>query len=77
MGDTRVWLAVAIMLMAPVSGCLSSKDGGGGTAEDNWVDPGKEIEDSNHSHNDLLAHRLSTSNAKLIDNHNQNCDGEV
>ena len=25
-----------------------------------------EIEDENHSHNDLLAHRLSTTNAKLI-----------
>ena len=36
-----------------------------------------EIEDANHSHNDLLAHRLSTANAKLIDYHNLNCDGEV
>ena len=34
-----------------------------------------EIEDDNHSHNDLLAHRLKTSNMQLIDYHNLNCDG--
>ena len=77
MGDTRVWLAVSIMLMAPVSGCLSSKEEGSGPEGENWIDPVVEIEDANHSHNDLLAHRLSTSNAKLIDYHNLNCDGEV
>ena len=77
MGVTRVWLAVAVMLMAPVSGCLSSNDGGSGSIDENWIDPVTEIEDANHSHNDLLAHRLSTSNAKLIDYHNLNCDGEV
>ena len=43
----------------------------------NWVDPVTEIEDDNHSHNDLLAHRLKTSNMQLIDYHNLNCDGEV
>jgi len=42
-----------------------------------WVDPVTEIEDENHSHNDLLAHRLSTPNAQLIDYHNLNCDGNV
>ena len=77
MGVTRVWLAVAVMLIAPVSGCLSSNDGGGGSADEKWIDPVMEVEDANHSHNDLLAHRLSTSNAKLIDYHNLNCDGEV
>ncbi|MBJ07430.1 MAG: hypothetical protein CMB60_00010 [Euryarchaeota archaeon] len=78
MGDTRVWLAVAVMLIAPVSGCLSSDDDVGSVTEnENWIDPVVEIEDANHSHNDLLAHRLSTSNAKLIDYHNLNCDGEV
>nr|AIF08174.1 hypothetical protein [uncultured marine group II/III euryarchaeote KM3_27_D07] len=41
----------------------------------NWVDPVTEIEDDNHSHNDLLAHRLKTSNMQLIDYHNLNCDG--
>ena len=48
-----------------------------GPEGENWIDPVVEIEDANHSHNDLLAHRLSTSNAKLIDYHNLNCDGEV
>ncbi len=42
-----------------------------------WVDPVTEIEDENHSHNDLLSHRLSTPNSKLIDYHNLNCDGNV
>ena len=41
----------------------------------NWVDPVTEIEDDNHSHNDLFAHRLKTSNMQLIDYHNLNCDG--
>jgi hypothetical protein len=41
----------------------------------NWVDPVTEIEDDNHSHNDLMAHRLKTSNMQLIDYHNLNCDG--
>ena len=36
-----------------------------------------EIEDENHSHSDLMAHRLKTPNAKMIDYHNLNCDGEV
>ena len=40
-----------------------------------WVDPVVEIEDENHSHSDLLAHRLSTDNIQLIDYHNLNCDG--
>ena len=42
-----------------------------------WIDPVTEIEDGNHSHNDLLAHRLATPNAQLIDYHNLNCDGNV
>ncbi len=42
-----------------------------------WVDPVMEIEDENHSHTDLLAHRLATPNARLIDYHNLNCDGNV
>ena len=41
----------------------------------NWVDPVIEIEDDNHSHTDLLAHRLKTDNIQLIDYHNLNCDG--
>ena len=75
---TRVWLAVSIVMLAPVSGCLSSdSEGSNEIGGEGWVDPVTEIEDANHSHSDLLAHRLSTSNAKLIDYHNLNCDGEV
>ena len=42
-----------------------------------WVDPVVEIEDENHSHTDLMAHRLATNNMQLIDYHNLNCDGNV
>ena len=42
-----------------------------------WIDPVVEIEDENHSHTDLLAHRLQTENMQLIDYHNLNCDGNV
>ena len=42
-----------------------------------WIDPVVEIEDENHSHTDLMAHRLATSNMQLIDYHNLNCDGNV
>ena len=37
------------------------------SATEAWIDPVVEIEDENHSHTDLLAHRLSTSNMQLID----------
>ena len=30
-----------------------------------WIDPVVEIEDENHSHTDLMAHRLATSNICL------------
>tara|TARA_B100000131_G_scaffold9842_3_gene10363 strand:+ start:1821 stop:3728 length:1908 start_codon:yes stop_codon:yes gene_type:complete len=70
-------MMASIIALTAASGCLSSDDGVGGQGGNEWVDPVTEIEDSNHSHNDLLAHRLSTSNAKLIDYHNLNCDGEV
>lgn len=40
-----------------------------------WIDPVTEIEDENHSHTDLLQHRLATDNMKLVDYHNLNCDG--
>ena len=42
-----------------------------------WIDPVVEIEDENHSHTDLMAHRLATSNMQLVDYHNLNCDGNV
>lgn len=48
------------------------------TDEWEWVDPVIEnTEYFNHSHGDLLAHRLSTPNMQLIDYHNLNCDGNV
>ena len=49
-----------------------SKSGAG-----EWIDPVVEIEDENHSHTDLMAHRLKTENMQLIDYHNLNCDGNV
>ena len=74
----RASLMVALMALAPLSGCLSFLDDDSeGSGDWEWVDPVMEIEDANHSHNDLLSHRLSTPNAKLIDYHNLNCDGEV
>ena len=72
-----MFLMVFLMLITPLSGCMSMLDDD--SSEDDtdmeWIDPVIEIEDENHSHNDLLAHRLSTTNAKLIDYHNLNCDG--
>ena len=32
-----------------------------------WIDPVMEIEDANHSHNNLSQHRLKTPNVHLID----------
>ena len=78
MAALRMWLMVTLMLLAPLSGCLSFlEDGDEDGDEWEWIDPVIEIEDANHSHNDMLAHRLSTPNANLIDYHNLNCDGQV
>ncbi len=78
MAALRMWLMVALMILAPLSGCLSFLDDEGEDGDDlGWVDPVIEIEDANHSHGDMLAHRLSTPNAELIDYHNLNCDGNV
>ena len=75
---TPMLLMATLMVLAPLSGCFSFITGeDSGDDGQTWVDPVVEIEDSNHSHNDLLAHRLYTPNAKLIDYHNLNCDGEV
>ena len=76
--NAKMMLMVALMALAPLSGCLSIL--GDGDSDDDgykWIDPVIEVEDANHSHNDLLAHRLSTPNARLIDYHNLNCDGNV
>jgi hypothetical protein len=67
-----------VMLAAPMSGCIAVfKPGAGADGSENWIDPVIEIEDENHTHIDLLAHRLATANARLIDYHNLNCDGNV
>ncbi|MGB1468012.1 MAG: hypothetical protein ACPG8M_04960 [Candidatus Thalassarchaeaceae archaeon] len=71
-------IMVSLMFIAPLSGCLSfSGDDDEKSMEDTWIDPVIEIENEYHSHNDLLAHRLSTPNVQLIDYHNLNCDGNV
>ena len=71
-------IMVLLMFIAPFSGCLSfSNNEDEKTMDDTWIDPVIEIENEEHSHNDLLAHRLSTPNVKLIDYHNLNCDGNV
>ena len=76
--NVPMMVMVTLMVLAPLSGCLSFITGGDSDDEEyTWVDPVVEIEDANHSHNDMLAHRLYTPNAKLIDYHNLNCDGEV
>ncbi len=65
-----------VMLAAPMSGCIAVfKPGAGADDSENWIDPVIEIEDENHTHMDLLSHRLATANARLIDYHNLNCDG--
>ena len=64
-----MFLMVFLMLITPLSGCMSmlGDDSSDEEANVEWIDPVTEIEDENHSHNDLLAHRLSAANAKLID----------
>ena len=71
-------LSIAILLLSSMaSGCFGGDDGDSDADDWEWVDPVVEIEDENHSHSDLMAHRLKTPNAKMIDYHNLNCDGEV
>ena len=73
---------VSLLTISLISGlAYMSLDDGGDDNEGNqaavWIDPVVEIEDENHSHSDLLAHRLQTENMLLIDYHNLNCDGNV
>jgi hypothetical protein len=70
-------LLCLILAAAPFAGCLSGGHESEGGGEWNWVDPVIEVEDANHSHLDLLQHKLKTPNAQLIDYHNLNCDGNV
>ena len=69
-------LLCLLMALAPFAGCFGSDDEPSEEAYV-WIDPVTEIEDENHSHTDLLAHRLKTPNVRLIDYHNLNCDGNV
>ena len=71
---SKAMLLCLLMAVAPFAGCFGGDDE---PAEEVyvWVDPVTEIEDDNHSHSDLMAHRLQTPNVRLIDYHNLNCDG--
>ena len=73
---SKAMLLCLLMAVAPFAGCFGGDDE---PAEEVyvWVDPVTEIEDENHSHSDLMAHRLQTPNVRLIDYHNLNCDGNV
>ena len=68
---------VLMLLLATTYPSLGISDGSGHAEEYVWIDPVTEIEDENHSHSDLPAHKLYTPNMKLIDYHNLNCDGEM
>ena len=51
-------LMTFLMLAAPLSGCIGVFEPDADDSESwDWIDPVTEIEDGNHSHNDLLAHR--------------------
>ena len=91
-GMTRDWNGADQLIMYAIVGLVSismlslgayvvmsasEADPSTESATEAWIDPVVEIEDENHSHTDLLAHRLSTSNMQLIDYHNLNCDGNV
>ena len=68
-------LTIAIAVMVTISllsiGAYFLLTGGDSDEVDSmttaWIDPVVEIEDENHSHTDLLAHRLKTENMQLID----------
>ena len=67
------FLSIGAYIMMLTDDDASSSSAG----EEEWIDPVVEIEDEQHSHTDLLAHRLQTDNMLLIDYHNLNCDGNV
>ena len=72
-----VGLVIISLLSATAYLALGGDKNAEEMASPEWVDPVVEIEDENHSHTDLLAHRLQTDNMVLIDYHNLNCDGNV
>ena len=63
---TPMILLTFLILAAPLSGCIGVFEPDATDSDSwEWIDPVTEIEDGNHSHNDLLAHRLATPNAQL------------
>ena len=77
---TYAFVALAVISLLSATGYLALRGSKNVNSMDDvneWVDPVVEIEDENHSHTDLLAHRLQTDNMLLIDYHNLNCDGNV
>ena len=70
-------LTVSVISAIAYMSLDSDESNGGGSKTTEWIDPVVEIEDENHSHTDLMAHRLATNNMQLIDYHNLNCDGNV
>ena len=70
-------LTVSVISAIAYMSLDSDKEDGSDSKSMDWVDPVVEIEDENHSHTDLMAHRLQTENMLLIDYHNLNCDGNV
>ena len=81
--DKIIVIALVSLLTVSVISAIAyisiDSDEGDGSSSNSmgWVDPVVEIEDENHSHTDLMAHRLQTENMVLIDYHNLNCDGNV
>ena len=74
--DSRVIFAILLASSMVSAGCFGSDDSDS-PSEWVWVDPIDELENEDHNHGDLLAHRLATPNVRLIDYHNLNCDGVV
>ena len=70
-------LTVSVISAIAYMNLDSDENDDGGSKATEWIDPVVEIEDENHSHTDLMAHRLATNNMQLIDYHNLNCDGNV
>ena len=52
-------MSITLLLLSSfASGCFGSEEEGSEMDNWEWVDPVEEIEDENHSHSDLMAHRL-------------------
>ena len=61
-GNTPMLLMATLMVLAPLSGCLSFITGD--DSDDDavaWVDPVVEIEDANHFYKDIISTLLTSS----------------